>query len=61
MQNHNPQDNDKAERFDELADRWEKETALLSNSSRSTQHPAHQQIVGMGEVAVPVILEGMQF
>ena len=61
MQNYNPQDNDEAERFDELADRREKETVFLSNSSRSTQHPAHQQIIGMGEKAVSVILERMQF
>ena len=43
--------------FQELADRWETETALLSNSERAAQHPAHQEIVNMGKAAVPLILE----
>ena len=43
--------------FQELADRWEAETALLSNSERAAQHPAHQEIVTMGRGAVPLILE----
>ncbi|MCY4174535.1 MAG: DEAD/DEAH box helicase family protein [Cyanobacteria bacterium MAG CAR3_bin_5] len=43
--------------FQELADRWEAETALLSNLERSAQHPAHQEIVTMGKAAVPLILE----
>ena len=65
MQNHNPQEFDEAEptdseHFDELADRWEKETVFLSNSSRAAQHPAHQEIVSMGEKAVLLILERMQ-
>ena len=47
MQNHNPQDNDEADLFDELADRREKEAVFLSNSSRAAQHPAHREIVSM--------------
>ncbi|KKZ12030.1 MAG: hypothetical protein TH68_07980 [Candidatus Synechococcus spongiarum 142] len=46
--------------FQELADRWEAETVLLSNSDRAAQHPAHQGIVNMGEAAVPLILERMR-
>ena len=65
MQNHNPQGIDEAEptgtkRFKVLADRWEKDTVFLSNSSRAAQHPAHREIVSMGEKAVPLILERMQ-
>ena len=65
MQNHNPRDIDEeepteAERFDELANQWEKETVFLSNSSRAREHPAHREIVSMGEKAVPLILERMQ-
>ena len=48
------------EHFLELADRWEKETVLLSNSDRAAGHPAHREIVSMGEPAVPLILERMQ-
>ena len=50
----------KTERFEELADQWEHETALLSNSTRAAEHPAHQEIVSMGEPVVPLILERMQ-
>ena len=47
-------------RFRELADQWESETVLLSSSDRATEHPAYQAIVGMGQPAVPLILERMQ-
>ena len=47
--------------FQKLADRWEAETALLSNSQRAAQHPAHQEIVNMGRAAVPLILERVRF
>ncbi len=65
IQNHDAQDINRSEptddeRFDELADRWERETVLLSNSSRAARHPAHREIVGMGEIAVPLILERMR-
>ena len=43
--------------FQELADRWEAETVLLSDSDRAAQHPTHQEIVNMGKAAVPLILE----
>ena len=49
-----------AERFEELAHQWENETALLSNSSRAAEHPTYQDIISMGEPAVPLILERMQ-
>ena len=48
------------ERFRELADQWEIETVLLSNSEQAAEHPAHLEIVSMGESAVPLILERMQ-
>ena len=48
------------ERFNELADRWEEETFFLSFSDQAAAHPAHQEIVSMGERAVPLILERMR-
>jgi len=48
------------ERFTKLADRWEKETWFLSSSSRAVEHPAHKEIVSMGEPVVPLILERMR-
>ena len=47
-------------RFTELADQWEQETVLLSNSAQAAAHPAHRQIVSMGEPVVPLILERMR-
>ena len=47
-------------RFQELADRWQEETVFLSNSGRKNAHPAHQEIVSMGEPVVPLILERMR-
>ena len=48
------------ERFQKLADQWEYETVLLSTSDQATEHPAYQSIVGMGEPAIPLILERMR-
>ena len=47
-------------RFRELADLWENETVLLSGSAPAAEHPAHREIVAMGEPAVPLILERMR-
>ena len=47
------------ERFTELADQWEIETVLMSSTDQATEHPAYQEIVSMGEPAVPLILERM--
>ena len=48
------------DRFQDLADRWERETAILSNSSRAAQHPAHREIISMGQPSVPLILARME-
>ena len=49
-----------ADKFQNLAALWEDETVLLSNSAQATEHPAHLEIIAMGEPAVPLILERMQ-
>ena len=48
------------ERFRQLADQWQNETVFLSNPDRAAAHPAHREIVRMGELAVPLILERME-
>ena len=48
------------ETFERLADEWEKDTIFLSNSTQTARHPAHREIVSMGEAAIPLILERMQ-
>ena len=45
-----------SERFRQLADQWEEETIYLSNPHQMAQHPAYQEILGMGIEAVPEIL-----
>ena len=48
------------QRFLELADQWQEETFLLSNSERKNAHPAHQEIIGLGRPVVPLILNRMR-
>ena len=48
------------ERFRELAERWERDTVLLSNSSQATRHPAYQEILHMGQPVVSLILQRVQ-
>ena len=49
-----------ADRFQELADQWEHETFLLSNTGQAIAHPAHAAIVKLGDPVVPLILERMR-
>jgi len=51
---------DIASRFDRLASTWERETALESFITRAAVHPAYQQIIGLGPVAVPLILARLE-
>ena len=48
------------ERFRELADQWERDTVLLSSSTQATRHPAYQEVLRMGQPAIPLILQRMQ-
>jgi hypothetical protein len=43
------------QRFRELAARWRKDTAYLSSTSDIATHPAYQQLIGMGQAALPFI------
>jgi hypothetical protein len=43
-------------RFITLKTRWESETAHLSSITEISMHPAYQQIIGMGPIAIPLIL-----
>lgn len=47
-------------RFRALTDKWREETGLLSSPTKKAAHPAYQQIIEMGEKAVPLILRDMQ-
>lgn len=43
-------------KFNALKAEWEAETAQLSSITEISMHPAYQQIIGMGKVAIPFIL-----
>ena len=51
---------DLADRFRDLAEQWEHETRMLSNTGQSLVHPAHVAVVGLGDPVVSLILERMQ-
>lgn len=38
--------------FEMLAQQWLRDTAFTSSATRMAQHPAYQQIIGMGEKAL---------
>jgi hypothetical protein len=48
------------DRFQQLADVWRHETACLSSTSEMCTHAAYQQIIGMGWIAVPLIIEELR-
>jgi hypothetical protein len=43
-------------RFVTLKNQWEEETAMLSSITEISMHPAYQQIIGMGQTAIPLIM-----
>ena len=45
--------------FERLATEWKRETAHLSSPSMIAEHSAYQQIIGMGSVAIPMILRDL--
>ena len=46
-------------RFQELREEWKENTAVLSSITEIAMHPAYQQIIGMGPVAVQFIMQEM--
>jgi hypothetical protein len=47
-------------RFNQLAQQWKAETALLSDLSKKSIHPAYQSIIGMGQDALPLLLRELE-
>jgi hypothetical protein len=47
-------------KFYNLKTEWEEDTVMLSSDSDIALHPAYQQIIGMGQNAIPLILNEMQ-
>ncbi|MGH9850821.1 MAG: hypothetical protein ACREBD_13370 [Blastocatellia bacterium] len=46
--------------FQELASEWRNETSHLSLAIKQVMHPAYQRIIGLGPVAIPLILRELQ-
>lgn len=47
-------------RFQNLAKRWHRETKYLSSDHDIAMNPAYQSIIGMGDRAIPLILQDLQ-
>lgn len=47
-------------KFQGLASRWRRETALQSSVTAIAMHPAYQQIIGLGEPALPLIFQELR-
>jgi hypothetical protein len=46
--------------FEALSRRWQRDTKHLSLVSKKIIHPAFLRIIGMGEPAIPLILEALR-
>src|SRR3954469_12432857 len=47
------------QRFKKSAKTWKAETELVSKVTKRILHPAYQKIIGMGEAAIPFILNDL--
>jgi hypothetical protein len=48
------------QRFNRLAEEWYRATAYLSSMSKASQHPAYQEIIRIGEEALPFLLRDLE-
>jgi hypothetical protein len=46
--------------FEALSKKWHRDTVHLSLVSKKVGHPAYLRIVGMGEAAIPLLLEALR-
>jgi hypothetical protein len=51
---------DLTESFPALAERWRRETGMLSSATKKVKHPAYLKIIELGSPAIPLILREMQ-
>ncbi|MCH8922481.1 MAG: hypothetical protein IIA67_04965 [Planctomycetes bacterium] len=48
------------QRFDRLATQWKNERGCTSDVTEMSTHPAYQEIIGMGPVAIPWLLRELE-
>ncbi len=46
--------------FADLAQEWRNATAFTSSATAMAMHPAYQQIIGMGDAALPLIFQELR-
>ncbi|NJR70906.1 MAG: hypothetical protein HC771_21415 [Synechococcales cyanobacterium CRU_2_2] len=49
-----------SQRFRKLADQWKQETKGISSTTQLAMHPAYQQIIGMGQDVVPLLMKELE-
>lgn len=55
-----PEVADVAAEFRRLADRWNRETGVLSDIGLACRHPAYRAIIALGPAVVPVLLNELK-
>jgi hypothetical protein len=48
------------QRFEALARRWKTETRRMATVREMVRHPAYEEIIGLGDAAVPMLLRELQ-
>jgi hypothetical protein len=48
------------EQFQRLAEVWRKDMAYVSSTSEQVSHPAFQEIIGLGNAIIPLLLRELQ-
>ncbi len=46
--------------FTKLIEQWRRETYTVSSTTKLTKHPAYQQIIAMGNTAIPLLLKELE-
>ena len=46
--------------FDALSKKWQRETRHLPQIAKAIAHPSYLRIIGMGEAAIPLLLEALR-
>ncbi len=46
--------------FNTLAQQWRTETRFISSTDQMVLHPAYQQIIGLGEAVIPLLLRELE-
>ncbi len=53
-------ENSLEERFRRLSAIWQRDTAYLSSMTDASNHPAYQEIIGLGPAVIPLLLRDLE-